>query len=199
MILLIDNYDSFTFNLLHLIGEAGFSSEVVRNDALTAAAAIDRRPEAIVLSPGPCTPDLAGICLELVTLAAAARIPLFGVCLGMQSIAQAFGGKIVRAQTLKHGKTSDISHEATALFKGAPNPLMATRYHSLIVEPQSLPSELAITARSNDDSEIMAIEHRNLPITGVQFHPESIASEFGRELFVNFMNMTKLRAPKTDD
>ena len=187
MILLIDNYDSFTHNLAHLIGGLGFEVEVVRNDALSARDAIDHEASAIVLSPGPCTPDEAGICLDVVKLAAENSKPVFGVCLGMQSIAQAFGGKIERAGRLMHGKTSRIVHEGTALFEGLPSPFVATRYHSLVARGDSLPNELHVSARAEDDETIMAVEHAFLPIAGVQFHPESIASEHGARLLANFL------------
>ncbi len=183
MFLLIDNYDSFTFNLVHFLGEVGVRSEVWRNDAITVADALARQPEAIVLSPGPCTPNEAGICLELIR-AAAGRVPILGVCLGHQAIGQAFGAEVTRA-TPMHGKTSRIRHDASRLFAGIANPFTATRYHSLIVPPASLPPELIASAWSEDET-VMAIHHRLLPIFGVQFHPESIASEQGHELLANF-------------
>ncbi|MFQ5562906.1 MAG: anthranilate synthase component II [Parvularculaceae bacterium] len=188
MILVVDNYDSFTYNLVHLIG--GLRGEVVvkRNDAFSAAEALALEPAAIVLSPGPCTPNEAGICLDLVTAAAAARTPVFGVCLGLQSIAQAFGGEIGRAGKLMHGKTSRISHSGAGLFKGLPQDFLATRYHSLSVRRQSLPHELDVTATAGDDGEIMALQHRALPLAGVQFHPESIASDYSDAVFSNFLN-----------
>jgi anthranilate synthase component 2 len=192
MILLIDNYDSFTYNLLHLIGGLGYEVEVRRNDALTPEEALGQKPEAIVLSPGPCTPDDAGICLALVDAAANNRTPLFGVCLGMQSIAQSFGAKIVRAGKLMHGKTSAIAHRDHALFSGLPPQFTATRYHSLIAAPATIDIEkLDVLATSADDGEIMALVHRSVPIAGVQFHPESIASEHGGQLFNNFMAWAK--------
>ncbi len=187
MILLIDNYDSFTWNLVHLIGAMGFEVDVVRNDALTAAEAIARRPEAIVLSPGPCTPTEAGVCLSLVTAAVETGTPLFGVCLGLQSIAQGLGGKVVRASKLMHGKTSRIRHDSAGLFAGLPDPFTATRYHSLIADPQTLPNSLQAVAHADDDGEIMALAHVAAPVAGVQFHPESIASEYGAEIFKNFL------------
>ncbi len=187
MILLIDNYDSFTFNLFHLIGELGEEVTVVRNDAVTAAQALDMGAEAIVLSPGPCTPNEAGICLDLVAAAAEKRAPLFGVCLGMQSIAQSFGGSIIRADRLMHGKTSDITHQGEGVFAGLPSPFIATRYHSLVAERTSLSNALTVTATAADDNEIMGLAHRDLPIMGVQFHPESIATEHGAQMFSNFL------------
>ncbi len=190
MILLIDNYDSFTFNLVHYLGEIGAHTKVVRNDALTVAEALAMEPEAIVLSPGPCTPTEAGICVELIR-AAAGRVPVFGVCLGHQSIGQAFGGRIVRAPELMHGKTSPILHEGDGVFATLPSPFEATRYHSLIVEEESLPEELVITARS-EDGLIMGLRHREHEIHGVQFHPESIASRHGHDILRNFLD----RIPK---
>ena len=191
MILLIDNYDSFTFNLFHLIGEIGEEVRVVRNDAVTAAEALALNAEAIVLSPGPCTPNEAGICLDLVAAAAEAKKPVFGVCLGMQSIAQSFGGVIRRADRLMHGKTSAITHDGEGVFAGMPSPFTATRYHSLVADRASLSNALTITARAADDDEIMAIAHSELPIAGVQFHPESIATEHGARMFSNFLAMIR--------
>ena len=185
MILLIDNYDSFTFNLVHYLGEIGAQTQVVRNDALTVEEALAMEPEAIVLSPGPCTPTEAGICVDLIR-AAAGRIPIFGVCLGHQSIGQAFGGRIVRAPELMHGKTSPILHEGDGVFATLPSPFEATRYHSLIVEEESLPEELVVTARSPDGL-IMGLRHREHEIHGVQFHPESIASRHGHDILRNFI------------
>lgn len=187
MILLIDNYDSFTYNLAHLIAGTGYRIEVQRNDALTADQALELATDAVVLSPGPSVPDNAGICLELVKKAADRNIPVFGVCLGLQTIAQAFGGEVIQAEKLMHGKTSPIAHETDPLFANIPSPFTATRYHSLIASHKSLPSCLTVNARSADDDEIMAIRHNEKPIAAVQFHPESIASEYGRELFENFM------------
>lgn len=188
MILLIDNYDSFTFNLFHLIGELGDEVKVVRNDALTAAEALALGPEAIFLSPGPCTPNDAGVCLELVGAAAETGTPLFGVCLGMQSIAQHYGGIIRRADKLMHGKTSDILHEGEGVFQGLPSPFTAARYHSLAADRASLSNELTITAWASDDNEIMGIAHHSLPIAGVQFHPESIATHHGPKMISNFLS-----------
>ncbi len=189
MILLIDNYDSFTFNLAHYLGEVGAQAKVLRNDALTVAEALDMRPEAIVLSPGPCTPNEAGICVELVK-AAAGRIPILGVCLGHQSIGAAFGADIVRAPELMHGKTSPILHGGEGVFAGLPSPFTATRYHSLIIGEESLPEELSVTARSPDGL-IMAVRHREHEIHGVQFHPESIASDHGHDLLRNFLTLAR--------
>ncbi|MSO75721.1 MAG: aminodeoxychorismate/anthranilate synthase component II [Alphaproteobacteria bacterium] len=185
MFLLIDNYDSFTYNLMHFVGELGAEVRVCRNDALTAAEAMAMAPEGIVLSPGPCDPDRAGICLDLI-LAAAGKLPVLGVCLGHQAVGQAFGGRIVRAPECMHGKLSRIHHKGTGIFKGLPNPFEATRYHSLVVERASLPDCFEIIAET-EDGLIMAIEHKGLPIQGVQFHPESIASEHGHALLGNFL------------
>lgn len=184
MILLIDNYDSFTWNLVHYLGEMGAKVRVERNDALTVDEAMALAPEAILLSPGPCDPDKAGICLPLIDAAAKARVPLFGVCLGHQSIGQAFGGKVVRAKEIVHGKPGRILHHGTGAFAGLPSPLSATRYHSLIVDRASLPDCLEVTAELEDGT-IMGLRHRELPIEGVQFHPESIASEHGHAMLRN--------------
>ena len=193
MFLLIDNYDSFTYNLLHYMGELGAEVEVRRNDALTADAALALRPQGIVISPGPCDPDRAGICLELVTKAAG-RVPVLGVCLGHQCIGQVFGGRIVRAPAPMHGKLSRIEHDGTGLFEGLPSPFAATRYHSLTIDPASLPNLLRVTARS-EDGVIQGIAHNALPIHGVQFHPESIATEHGHDLLRNFLTIaTQARA-----
>ncbi len=197
MFLLIDNYDSFTYNLLHYLGELGAEVLVRRNDALTVADALAQKPEAIVLSPGPCDPDRAGICLPLIAAAAEARVPLLGVCLGHQAIGQAFGGKVVRAAVPMHGKLSRVRHDGKGLFQRLPSPFLATRYHSLIVERASLPATLAVTAET-DDGIIMGLAHRTLPIHGVQFHPESIASEHGHTLLANFIELaTGRRATRT--
>ena len=189
MILLIDNYDSFTFNLVHFLGDVGGQCEVVRNDKLTVAEAMARQPEAIVLSPGPRTPNEAGICLGLIA-AAAGKIPLLGVCLGHQSIGQAFGGDVIRAPTPMHGKLSAISHNGTGILEGVPSPFNATRYHSLIVNRASLPETLIPTAWT-DNGIVMAMHHRDFPIHGVQFHPESIASEHGHRILANFLAIAK--------
>ena len=192
MLLLLDNYDSFTYNLYHYLGELGAAVEVHRNDALSAEAVMALRPEAIVISPGPCDPDRAGISLDLVR-AAAGRCPLLGVCLGHQAIAQAFGGRIVRAPAVMHGKRSLIEHDGRGLFEGLPSPFSATRYHSLVAEPSSLPAVLTVTARTADGV-IMGLEHRDLPIYGVQFHPESIETEHGHRLLDNFLVRVRPRA-----
>jgi anthranilate synthase component II len=189
MILLIDNYDSFTFNLVHFLGDVGGRCEVVRNDKLTVAEALARQPEAIVLSPGPCTPTEAGICLDLIA-AAAAKIPILGVCLGHQAIGQAFGGNVVRAPKPMHGKLSAISHDGTGILEGVPSPFTATRYHSLIVARDSLPDTLIPTAQT-EDGLIMAMRHRDYAIHGVQFHPESIASEHGHKILANFLAIAR--------
>jgi len=185
MFLLVDNYDSFTYNLYHFLGELGARITVRRNDALTADEALAMEPQGIILSPGPCDPDQAGICLELVAKAAG-RLPLLGVCLGHQAIGQAFGGRVVRAPHPMHGKLSPIQHEAGGVFDGLPSPLSATRYHSLTVERDSLPDSLEVTAETEDGT-IMGLRHRELPVHGVQFHPESIASEHGHALLHNFL------------
>jgi anthranilate synthase component 2 len=185
MLLLIDNYDSFAYNLVHYLGELGAGCVVKRNDALTVEQAMALRPDGIVLSPGPCDPDRAGICLELIR-EAAGKVPILGVCLGHQAIGQAFGGRIVRANAPMHGKPSAIHHDGTGLFEGIPSPFRAIRYHSLTIDPASVPAELAITART-EDGVIMGIAHRRLPVFGVQFHPESIESEHGHRLLGNFL------------
>ena len=193
MILLIDNYDSFTWNLVHYLGELGAKVEVRRNDALSVNEALALRPEAIVLSPGPCDPDRAGICLDLVRAAAKARLPLLGVCLGHQTIGQAFGGRVVRAGAIMHGKVDEITHDGSGLFAGLPSPFHATRYHSLTVAPDDLPASLSVTARVADGT-IMGLSHRDLPIHGVQFHPESIASEHGHAMLGNFLDLIPVPA-----
>ncbi|SDB70772.1 anthranilate synthase component II [Belnapia rosea] len=194
MILLIDNYDSFTFNLYHFLGDLGVEIEVRRNDALTSQEALALRPEAILLSPGPCTPNEAGICLPLIGAAASAGIPLMGVCLGHQAIGQAFGGTVIRAPDPVHGKVWDVHHRGTDIFAGLPDPFRATRYHSLVVRREDLPPELEATAWT-EDGLIMGLAHRSLPIWGVQFHPESIASQHGHDLLRNFLSLAKARVP----
>jgi anthranilate synthase component II len=190
MILLIDNYDSFTFNLVHYLGEVGGGRcEVLRNDAITPDGALAMEPEAIVLSPGPCTPNEAGICLDLIA-AAAGRIPILGVCLGHQAIGQAFGGRVVRAPVPVHGKISPVLHQGTDIFAGLPSPFDATRYHSLILERASLPESLMTTARTADGI-VMGLRHRTLPVFGVQFHPESIASRHGHDILANFLAIAR--------
>ena len=186
MILLIDNYDSFTYNLVHYLGELGAEVEVRRNDALDVQQAMALRPEAIVLSPGPCDPAQAGICLALTEAAAETHVPLLGVCLGHQAIGAAFGGRVVRAGEIVHGKPGTIRHDGRGVFAGLPEPLTATRYHSLIVERESLPETLEVSAWLEDGT-IMGLRHRARPIEGVQFHPESIRSEHGHALLRNFL------------
>ncbi|MGC1470821.1 MAG: aminodeoxychorismate/anthranilate synthase component II [Sphingorhabdus sp.] len=184
-ILVIDNYDSFTFNLVHYLQELGAEVEVVRNDAISAGQALSSGAQAFLLSPGPCTPNEAGICLDMVAACAEAKKPLLGVCLGHQTIGQHFGGKVVRGG-LMHGKTSPVGHDGSGLFEGLPSPFTATRYHSLIVE--NIPGELIVNATS-DDGHVMGFRHRDLPIHGVQFHPESIATEHGHVMLANFMRL----------
>lgn len=186
MILLIDNYDSFTWNLVHYMGEAGADVVVRRNDVLSVDEALAMGAQGIVISPGPCAPAQAGIIVPLIRAAAQTGVPLFGVCLGHQAIGEAFGGKVVRAARIVHGKTDAVSHDGTGVFAGLPSPLTATRYHSLTVEPESLPESLRVTATTADGT-IMGLVHRTLPIEGVQFHPESIASEYGHDMIRNFL------------
>jgi len=186
---LIDNYDSFTWNLVHYFGEEGAEVNVVRNDAKSAAEVLAAQPDAIVLSPGPCTPNEAGICLELMAQSAG-RVPLFGVCLGHQSIGQAFGGEVVRAPIPIHGKLSQVEHTGQGLFRGINGPFQATRYHSLVVRRESMPGELEITAQTQDGL-VMALAHRNQPVYGVQFHPESILSEHGHLMIRNFLELAR--------
>jgi len=193
MLLLIDNYDSFTYNLVHYFGELGAEMRVERNDALDVQAAMALRPSAIVLSPGPCDPDQAGICLPLTMAAAEAGIPLLGVCLGHQTIGQAFGGRVVRCHEIVHGKMGAMHHEGKGIFAGLPSPFLATRYHSLVVERETLPDCLEVTATLADGT-IMGLRHRDKPIEGVQFHPESIASEHGHQLLRNFLDLAKVPA-----
>ena len=187
MILLIDNYDSFTFNLVHFLGDLGAEAQVWRNDALSVDQALEMKPRAIVLSPGPCTPDEAGICLDLIGAASKRGVPLFGVCLGHQAIGQAFGGEVVRARSVMHGKASDVMHEGQGVFAGLPAPCSVIRYHSLAVRRDTLPDCLEVTAWT-EDGEIMGLRHRTLPVEGVQFHPESIASEHGHDMLRNFLS-----------
>lgn len=193
MILLIDNYDSFTWNLVHLIGGLGHEVVVHRNDQLTVTEALAIGAEAIAISPGPCTPDQAGICLDLVRACAVERQPLFGVCLGLQSMAQALGGKVIRADKLMHGKLSGVQHTGAGFLSPLPTHFTATRYHSLVADPTTLPAEFKVIATATDDNEIMAIEHSELPMGAVQFHPESIASEHGMALFKGFMEWAVTR------
>ena len=192
MLLLIDNYDSFTYNLVHYFGELGADVKVIRNDAMDVRAAMALRPEAIVLSPGPCDPDQAGICLPLTLAAAETGTPLLGVCLGHQTIGQAFGGHVVRCHEIVHGKMGSMIHEGKGMFAGLPSPFLATRYHSLIVERASLPDCLEVTAWLADGT-IMGLRHKSLPIEGVQFHPESITSEHGHTLLENFLTSARLK------
>jgi anthranilate synthase component 2 len=193
MLLLIDNYDSFTYNLVHYLGELGAEVEVWRNDALNTQEAMAMNPAGILLSPGPCTPNEAGICLSLVEAAAETKTPLMGVCLGHQSIGQAFGGNVVRCHEIVHGKMGTMHHSNKGVFKGLPSPFEATRYHSLVVERESLPECLEVTAELEDGT-IMGLQHKELPIQGVQFHPESIASEHGHAMLKNFLDMMKVPA-----
>ena len=193
MLLLIDNYDSFTYNLVHYLGELGADVVVHRNDALDVQAAMALRPEAIVLSPGPCDPAQAGICLALTAAAAETRTPLLGVCLGHQTIGQAFGGKVVRCHEIVHGKMGAMHHEGKGVFAGLPSPFNATRYHSLVVERETLPDCLEVTAWLEDGT-IMGLRHRERPIEGVQFHPESIASEQGHQILRNFLDLARVPA-----
>ena len=189
MIILIDNYDSFTFNLFHYLGSLGADVVVYRNDKITVERALAMEPDAFVLSPGPCTPNEAGICLSLVAKAGS-QIPILGVCLGHQAIGQAYGGRVVRAPVLMHGKLSEIRHQGDGVFRGINAPFKATRYHSLVVERASLPDDLAVTAETEDGT-IMGLAHRRLPVHGVQFHPESIASEHGHLILRNFLEIAE--------
>ncbi len=187
MYLVIDNYDSFTYNLVHFLGELGAETEVWRNDAISVDQVLEKRPRGIVISPGPCDPDRAGICLDLVARAAG-RIPLLGVCLGHQAVGQAFGGRVVRAPVPMHGKISTIHHQGTGVFAGLDNPFEATRYHSLVVARDTLPDCLQVTAET-EDGLVMGLSHREYPVHGVQFHPESIASQFGHRLLDGFLRL----------
>ncbi len=191
MITIIDNYDSFTYNLVHYFGDLGVDARVYRNDEKTAAQVLAEKPEAIVLSPGPCTPNEAGICLELVKKNKG-RVPVLGVCLGHQTIGQAYGGRVIRAPVLMHGKLSKLYHEGTSLFRGLENGFEATRYHSLIVEADTLPSCLTVTAHTSDGL-IMALQHKKEPVFGVQFHPESIASANGHAMLANFLMLAGVK------
>ncbi len=191
MILVVDNYDSFTYNLVHYLAELGAQTHVVRNDDLTAAEAIAMKPEAVLLSPGPCTPNEAGICLDLIA-SAPESLPILGVCLGHQAIGQSFGGEVIRAKALMHGKTSPIEHECRSVFRGLPSPFTATRYHSMAVLRETLPDVLEVTAWTAD-GEIMGLAHRSRPIHGVQFHPESIATEHGHDLLANFLDLANIK------
>ncbi|MBL4872964.1 MAG: aminodeoxychorismate/anthranilate synthase component II [Rhodobacteraceae bacterium] len=188
MLLLIDNYDSFTYNLVHYLGELGANVDVKRNDELDVQAAMGMNPSAIMLSPGPCDPDQAGICLALVEAAVETKTPLIGICLGHQTIGQVFGGKVIRCDEIVHGKMGQMHHKEVGLFNGLPSPFAATRYHSLIVERATLPDCLEITAQLEDGT-IMGLQHKELPIHGLQFHPESIASEHGHAMLKNFLDI----------
>ncbi len=202
MLLVLDNYDSFTYNLVQYAGELGAEPVVHRNDALSVEAAVALDPAAIVISPGPCTPREAGISVPLVRAAAAAGIPLLGVCLGHQAIGEAFGGQVVRADRLMHGKTTMVAHLHHRLFDGLPSPFEAMRYHSLVVAPAGLPDELEVTAWSDDrpaGSEIMALCHRELPVYGVQFHPESVGTVHGRQILANFLELARGRHPERSE
>ncbi len=190
---LIDNYDSFTYNLWHFLSELGADLTVVRNDAAGVEDVLEMKPAGLVISPGPCDPDRAGICVPLIAAAAKNNIPLFGVCLGLQSIGQAFGGKVVRAPMPMHGKVSRITHGGHAMFAGVPTEFSATRYHSLVVDRATLPSDLVVTAESADGL-VMGLAHKTHPITSVQFHPESIASEYGHRILRNFLTSTGFAA-----
>jgi anthranilate synthase/aminodeoxychorismate synthase-like glutamine amidotransferase len=187
MLLLIDNYDSFTYNLVHFLGDLGARCIVHRNDQITVDEAMALKTAAIVLSPGPCTPNEAGICMDLVRAAAKAQVPVLGVCLGHQAIGQAFGGKVVRAPAPMHGKLSKVQHRGQSVFEDVPSPFKATRYHSLVVERAGLPAELEVTAETGEV--VMGLRHKSLPIHGVQFHPESIASEHGHKILENFLKI----------
>lgn len=189
MLLLIDNYDSFTYNLFHYLGELGADVRVKRNDEISVAEALGMKADAIVLSPGPCTPNEAGICLDLIR-AADGRVPILGVCLGHQSIGQVYGGKIVRAKEPMHGKLSRVRHTGKSVFRGLNNDFEATRYHSLVIAPESLPADLEVTA-TTEDGTIMGVMHKRHPVHGVQFHPESIASEQGHALLQNFLDIAR--------
>jgi anthranilate synthase component 2 len=192
MILVIDNYDSFTYNLVHYLNELGAETLVRRNDAITVEQALGLKPQGVLLSPGPCTPNEAGVCLDLLA-AAPAELPVFGVCLGHQAIGQACGAAVVRAANLMHGKTSAIHHTGQGVFEGLKNPFTATRYHSLSVRREDLPGDLEVTAWT-DDGEIMGVQHKTRPVHGVQFHPESIATECGHELLANFLKIAGVTA-----
>jgi anthranilate synthase component 2 len=189
LLLLIDNYDSFTYNLFHYLGELGADVRVKRNDEISVADALGMKADAIVLSPGPCTPNEAGICLDLIR-AAEGRVPILGVCLGHQSIGQVYGGKIVRAKEPMHGKLSRVHHTGKSVFRGLNNDFEATRYHSLVIAPDSMPADLEVTA-TTEDGTIMGVMHKRHPVHGVQFHPESIASEQGHALLQNFLDIAR--------
>jgi len=191
MILVIDNYDSFVYNLVHYVEDFGVRADVVRNDALTVAEVLKRKPKAVILSPGPCTPKEAGICLELLEKAPD-DLPMFGVCLGHQAMGHAFGGDVVSAKEIMHGKVSEVTHRGGGLFRGLPSPFRATRYHSLAVKRDTFPAALNVDAETAD-GEVMGLSHKSRPVFGVQFHPESIASEHGHAIVGNFLNAAGLR------
>jgi anthranilate synthase component II len=191
MILVIDNYDSFTYNLVHYLNELGATTRVIRNDVMSVGEAMALKPEAILLSPGPCTPNEAGICLEVIEKAPA-DLPILGVCLGHQAIGQAMGGDVIRAKTLMHGKTSEISHQGRGIFSGLPAPFTAARYHSLAIKRETVPETLEVTAWT-DDGEIMGVQHKTRPVHGVQFHPESIATHGGHDLLANFLDLAGVK------
>jgi anthranilate synthase component 2 len=191
VILVIDNYDSFVYNLVHYVEDLGARTEVVRNDALSAADALKKKPSAIILSPGPCTPNEAGICLEVLARAPS-DLPILGVCLGHQALGQAFGGEVIRAKAIMHGKTSPVRHRGGGVFRGLPSPFNATRYHSLAVKLDTFPDVLNVDAET-DDGEVMGLSHKTRPVFGVQFHPESIASEHGHAIIANFLAAAGVR------
>ena len=191
MILVIDNYDSFTYNLVHYLNELGATTRVIRNDVMSTQEALALKPEAILLSPGPCTPNEAGICLDIIGKAPA-DLPILGVCLGHQAIGQAMGGDVIRAKTLMHGKTSEISHQGRGIFSGLPAPFTAARYHSLAIKRETIPDTLEITAWT-DDGEIMGVQHKTRPVHGVQFHPVSIATHGGHDLLANFLDLAGVK------
>ena len=196
MILVIDNYDSFTYNLVHYLNELGAETLVYRNDALSVEEALGLKPQGVLLSPGPCTPNEAGICLDLLA-AAPEDLPILGVCLGHQAIGQAYGGQVVRAKAIMHGKTSPIEHTGKGVFAGLPNPVTATRYHSLSVEPSTMPAVLEVTAWT-EDGEVMGFQHKTKPVHGVQFHPESIATEGGHAMLANFLKLAGVEPQAVD-
>jgi anthranilate synthase component 2 len=187
MLLVVDNYDSFVFNLVHYVEQLGARTKVIRNDDLTVEEALALKPQAVLLSPGPCTPAEAGICVDLLKTAPA-DLPILGVCLGHQAMGAAFGGRVISAKEIRHGKTSPITHDGTGIFEGLPSPFTATRYHSLAIDPSAVPNVLRVTART-PDGEIMGVAHNERPVHGVQFHPESIASEHGHKLLANFLHI----------
>jgi anthranilate synthase component II len=188
MILVIDNYDSFVYNLVHYVEDFGVHTEIHRNDAISVAEALRKKPKGVILSPGPCTPDQAGICLDLLCQAPP-QLPIFGVCLGHQAMGQAFGGQVVSARAIMHGKVSELTHAGRGVFRGLPSPMKATRYHSLAVRRESFPLDFNIDAQTSD-GEIMGMSHKTRPLFGVQFHPESIASEHGHAMIANFLQTT---------